>query len=133
MPLALGEAKKVTIHLNDDTSSGHDFLYREIFTFLFDHGVAGATLLRPDAGFGSHHQAHAQHGDSAAGQHLPIRIEFIESPERVEALLPALCALVTDGLIEAHDTVILRSQAGSAAGPGPSTGSSAGSCGRGAS
>src|ERR1700704_690096 len=110
MALPLGDAKKVTIHLNDDTSSAQDFLYREIFTFLFERGVAGATLLRPEAGFGSHHQRHLQHGDASEGQHLPVRIEFIDSIERVEALLPELCTLVTDGLIEAHDTVIIRSQ-----------------------
>jgi PII-like signaling protein len=114
MALALGEAKKVTIHLNEDTSSAEDFLYREIFAFLFERGVAGATLLRPEAGFGSHHQRHLQHGDAIEGQHLPVRIEFIESVERVDALLPELCALVTDGLIEAHDTVIVRSQVASA-------------------
>lgn len=110
MALALGDAKKVTIHLNDDTSSAQDFLYREIFTFLFERGVAGATLLRPEAGFGSHHQRHLLHGDAIEGQHLPVRIEFIDSIDRVQALLPELCALVTDGLIEAHDTVIVRSQ-----------------------
>ena len=114
MPLAPGDAKKVTIHLNDDTSAGRDFLYREIFAFLFERGVAGATLLRPEAGFGSHHQRHVQHGDAVEGQHLPVRIEFIETPARVDALLPELCSLVTDGLIEAHDTIIIRSNVESA-------------------
>ena len=109
MALTLGAAKKVTIHLNDDTSSGQDFLYREIFTFLFERGVAGATLLRPDASFGSRHQTHVIHGGPGEGQHLPIRIEFIESPSRVNEILPELCALVTDGLVEAQDTVIHRS------------------------
>ena len=109
MALPLGDAKKVTIHLNDDTISGRNFLYREIFTFLFERGVAGATLIRPEASFGSHHQPHMQHGDTIASQHLPVRIEFIESPGRVAALLPELCALVTDGLIEAQDTVVVRS------------------------
>ena len=32
--LAPGTAMKVTIHLNEDTTSRHDFLYNEIFSFF---------------------------------------------------------------------------------------------------
>ena len=106
--LAPGLAKKVTIHLNEDTSARHDFLYNEIFSFLREQGVAGATMLRPQAGFGSHHRVHSTDGDTAEREHLPVRIEFIESKEAAEALLPALCALITDGLIEVQDTTILK-------------------------
>lgn len=103
-----GPAKKVTIHLNEDTSSGHDFLYREIFNFLMEHGVAGASLIRPNAGFGSHHRLHSQAGAGVEGHHLPVRIEFIESAEKFNQILPDLCRLTSDGLIEAQDTIILK-------------------------
>ena len=103
--LSPGPARKVIIHLNEDTSAAHDFLYNEIFAFLQERGVAGATMIRPQAGFGSHHRVHSVDGDS---EHLPIRIEFIERKEAVDALLPALCAMITDGLIEVQDTTILR-------------------------
>jgi len=106
--LKLGPAKKVTIHLNEDTSSSRDYIYREIFSFLLDQGVAGATLIRPDAGFGPHHRVHSQDGEGVAGQHLPVRIEFIETKERFEAILPELYRLTTDGLIEAQETTILK-------------------------
>lgn len=106
--LALGPAKKVTIHLNEDTSSSRDFVYREIFEFLLERGVAGASLIRPAAGFGRHHRIHSQEGDGVEAQHLPVRIEFVESQERLDAILPELCRLTIDGLIEAHDTTILK-------------------------
>lgn len=106
--LAPGPAKKVTIHLNVDTSSHSDFLSNEILSLLFEHGVAGATVTRPEAGFGSHHQMHAQGGGIDADRHMPIRIEFIESQANVEALLPRLEKLLIDGVIEAHDTTILK-------------------------
>jgi PII-like signaling protein len=106
--LAPGLARKVTIHLNEDTSAGHDFLYRELFNFLRERGVAGATLMRPQAGFGSHHRMHSSEGDGEAGEHLPVRIEFIETNEAAEALLPSLCELITDGLIEVQETTILK-------------------------
>lgn len=107
-----GPAKKVTIHLNEDTASTEDFLYNEIFSFLLKRGIAGASLLRPDAGFGSHHRVHQAQVGHEGGEHMPVRIEFIESSENVASLLPELCEMLTDGLIEAHDTTVYKSAAG---------------------
>jgi PII-like signaling protein len=109
--LSPGPAKKVTIHLNEDTSAGHDFLYKEIFSLLYERGVAGASLIRPQAGFGFHHRVHDPEGGSASGEHLPVRIEFMDSREMVDSLLPALYLLITDGLIEWQETTILKSVA----------------------
>jgi PII-like signaling protein len=103
-----GLAKKITIHLNEDTSARHDFLYREIFTFLRDRGVAGATLIRPAAGFRSHHESIPTEAGETERQH-PVTIEFIETAQAADALLPALCSLITDGMIEAHDTTVIKS------------------------
>jgi PII-like signaling protein len=106
--LAPGPCKRVTIHLNADTSSEHDFLFRDILTFLLEQGVAGATLIRPEAGFGSHHTLHNQQADGVAGLHLPVRIEFLESAEKLAEILPELFQMVDDGVIEVHDTTILK-------------------------
>lgn len=106
--LNIGPARKVSIYLNEDTVAETDFLYNQIFSFLFAKGVAGATLLRPQAGFGSHHRVHdAEHGRAASG-HMPVRIEFVESIDTVDRLMPELCDLVSDGLIEAQDTVVYK-------------------------
>ena len=109
--LNTGPAKKVTIHLNEDTSARKDFLYNEIFAFLVDRGVAGASLIRPEFGFGSHHRIHRNHAPGTTGEHLPVRIEFIDSAEKVASLMPELCEILSDGLIEAHDTVVYRAVA----------------------
>ena len=106
--LTRGPAKKVTIHLNEDTSSGEGYTYERVFAFLMSQGVSGATLMRPEQGFGAHHQRHSREGHGAEGRHLPVRIEFVERSETVDAILPSLCALVKDGLIEAHDTTIIQ-------------------------
>ncbi len=103
-----GPAKKVTIHLNEDTGSRSDFLSNEIIALLLKQGVAGATVLRPEAGFGAHHRIHSGERGSDSAQHMPLRIEFIDTEQNVEKFLPALQELVTDGLIEVQDTVILK-------------------------
>jgi PII-like signaling protein len=107
-----GPAKKITIHLNEDTSSRSDYLSHEILSLLLKQGVAGATVLRPEAGFGSHHRIHTQEGGADTAQHMPLRIEFIDTERNVAILLPLLQELVTDGLIEAQDTVILKAASG---------------------
>ena len=106
--LTPGPARKLTIHLNDDTGTGSGFIYEQVFAFLFARGVAGATLLRPQAGFGEHHHRHSQEGHGAEHRHLPVQIQFVEKAEIVDELLPSLCELVLDGVIEMHDTVILK-------------------------
>ena len=40
---------------------------------------------------------------------MPIRIEFIDSAEKVEEVLPALYEMVSDGLIEVQDTTVVKS------------------------
>ena len=113
--LSRGAAKKVTIYLNEDTAAPHGPLHQAIVQFLISKSVAGATLIRAHSGFGAHHQIHSPDMEARA-EHLPVRIEFIETAERVERLLPTLYDMVTDGLIEVQDTTILKS----APGPEPS-------------
>ena len=104
--LTLGPAQRVVIHLNEDAASEGDFLYLEIISLLYAEGVSGATVLRGHAGFGAHHRIHTHGAPGSGGEHLPIRVEFIESAETVAALMPKLINLVTDGMIEVEATRI---------------------------
>lgn len=110
--LVPGPAKKITIHFNEDTSSRTDYLSHEILALLLKRGVAGATVLRPEAGFGAHHRIHTQEGGIDTNRHMPLRIEFIDTEQNLAVLLPLLRNLVTDGLIESQDTVILHAAIG---------------------
>jgi len=106
--LPKGNAKKVTIYLNQDTRAHVDALWSSILAFLRHKHVAGATLIRADAGFGSHEQFHNPQSEYVAG-HCGVRIEFIERPERVDELLPTLYDMVTDGLIAVQEVTVVKS------------------------
>lgn len=41
-------------------------------------------------------------------EHLPVRIEFVDTPEKVEELLPTLYDMVTDGMIDVQDTTVVK-------------------------
>ena len=104
--LTPGPAQRVVINLNEDAASEGDYLHVEIVSFLFAEGVAGATVLRGHSGFGSHHRIHTQGAPGSSGEHLPIRVEFLESAQVIDALMPKLIELVTDGVIEVQATSI---------------------------
>jgi PII-like signaling protein len=106
--LPLGPATKVTIYLNRDTGSSNGFLHDEILQYLQKNGVRGATVLRPYAGFGVHGRLHKEDAGDVAGLHLPIVICFIETAEKIDVILPQMLEMVTDGLVEAHPTEILK-------------------------
>jgi PII-like signaling protein len=105
--LTKGPAKKVTIFINEDTQHHMTALHDSIMTFLMHKGVAGATATRAYSGFGSHQMLHTPKIEVMA-QHLPIRIEFVETREKVDEILPALYEMVSDGLIEAQDTTVVK-------------------------
>src|SRR5690348_1803076 len=102
-----GPAKKVTIYVNEDTQHHMTALHDSIMTFLLHHGVTGATATRAFSGFGSHQMLHTPQME-ALSFHLPIRIEFVETAEKVEEVLPTLYEMVTDGLIEVQDTTVVK-------------------------
>ncbi len=106
--LTPGPAQRVVIYLNDDAASEADYLHLEIVSFLFSNGISGATVLRGYAGFGAHHRLHTQGAPGSSGKHLPIRVEFLESAETVEQLMPKLIELVSDGMIEVQATSIVH-------------------------
>jgi len=105
--LSKGPAKKVTIYVNEDTQHHLTPLHDSIMTFLLHKGVSGATATRAYSGFGSHQTLHTPKIEVMA-EHLPIRIEFVETPEKVEEVLPTLYEMVSDGLIEVQDTTVVR-------------------------
>jgi len=105
--LTKGPAKKVTIFINEDTQHHLTALHDSLMTFLMHKGISGATATRAFSGFGSHHMLHTPKVEVLA-QHLPIRIEFVETSDKVDELLPTLYEMVTDGLIEVQDTTVVK-------------------------
>jgi PII-like signaling protein len=105
--LSRGPAKKVTIFVNEDAQHHMTPLHDAVMTYLMHKGVTGATATRAFSGFGSHHLLHTPQVEALA-QHLPIRIEFGETPEKVDEVLPILYEMVSDGLIEVQDTTVIK-------------------------
>jgi PII-like signaling protein len=102
-----GAAKKVCVYVGEDQQYHGHTVYAAILDFLFYRGVSGATIVRGIAGFGADHHIHTTRLVELS-ENLPVKIEFIETAERVDELLPKLQELAGSGLIEVQDTTVVK-------------------------
>jgi PII-like signaling protein len=113
-----GEARRVTIYVgSQDTWHGQN-LAAAIVERCRALGLAGATLTRGIMGFGKNSRIHRAHLLGLSDD-LPERIEVVDNPERIEALLPALDEMIGGGLIIVEEVRVVRYAAASAPPSGP--------------
>lgn len=82
-------------------------LYRAIVLKAREMGLAGATVLRGPMGFGANSRMHTAKLLELSTD-LPIIVEIVDSPTKIQALLPFLDEAVTEGLITIEDVRILK-------------------------
>jgi PII-like signaling protein len=105
--LSAGKAVKVSIYLSEGSKHHGVPTYSSVLDFLFYRGVSGATVLKGIAGFGADHHMHSA-SVVEISDHLPLKIEFIESREKVTELLGKLEELVGTGMIEIQETFVAK-------------------------
>jgi len=105
--LNTGPAKKVTVYVMEGQTYHGTACYAAILDYLFFRGISDATVVRGVAGFGTDHKLHTSRLVDLADQ-MPIKIEFLESPDRVQEVLPKLTEMACHGIIEVHDTNVIR-------------------------
>jgi PII-like signaling protein len=103
----LGKALKVSIYIADGETYHGAARSSTLLDFLFYRGVSGAIALKGVAGFGADHHMHTA-SVVAVSDRLPIKIEFIETPAKVEELLPKLRELCGTGMIEVQETTVVK-------------------------
>ena len=100
-----GKAKRVRVYLKESDVIARKHAPLAILAFLQREGAAGAIVLRGTAGFGS-----SGHIDDDAipelAPHLPVIVEWVDQPERVQRVMPRLREFVGHGLITTEDVEI---------------------------
>lgn len=105
--LSPGKAVKVTVYLSEGAKHHGVPAYSSILDFLFYRGVAGATVTKGIAGFGADHHMHASSTVEIADR-LPLKIEFIDTQEKVDSILGKLEELAGTGLVEIQETTVAK-------------------------
>ena len=105
--LKAGKAVKVSIYVSEGSKHHGMPAYSSILDFLFYQGVSGATVIKGIAGFGADHHMHSA-SIVEISDHIPLKIEFVESPEKVNEILGKLEELAGTGMIEVQETTVAK-------------------------
>lgn len=92
------QGKRIRIFIGEAQEWQGKPLYRAILELAQQHGAAGATVTRGIEGFGPEHHLSTDRLPDLA-ENLPLMIDIIDAPDRVEALLPLLDAVVQQGIM----------------------------------
>lgn len=102
-----GVLLRVFIGESDREKGGDRPLYEAIVLRAREAHLAGATVLRGPMGFGRHSRMHAAKLLDLSTD-LPIVIEIVDAEEKINAFLPVVDELVTEGLVTLEAVRVLK-------------------------
>ncbi|MCC7241879.1 MAG: DUF190 domain-containing protein [Acidobacteria bacterium] len=102
-----GVLLRIFIGESDKEPGGDRPLYEAIVRRAREAHLAGATVLRGPMGFGRHSRVHTAKLLELSTD-LPVLIEIVDSEDKVDAFLPTVDELVTEGLVTLEAVRIVR-------------------------
>ena len=78
-----------------------------LLAMLLREGAAGATAFKGVESFGVHGKIHTLRLADVVSP-LPVVVEWVDTPERVERLLPRVCEMVAEGLVTVEPVQIVK-------------------------
>lgn len=106
-----GEQILVRVFIGESDRCGHQPLWQALVERLRREGFAGATVIRGLGGFGAHSVLHTTHLLELSTD-LPVLIEIVDSPDRIEKLTGILDEIVQEGLVTLERVRVLKYAAG---------------------
>jgi uncharacterized protein len=102
-----GPARRLTVIVGEDDVWHHKPLYSEVVHRAHKAGLAGASVFRGLEGYGVSGRVHTSRLLSLS-EDLPVAVVIIDTAERIEAFLPQLDELVTEGVVVLDDVSVYR-------------------------
>ncbi len=100
-------ATRIVVFLSEDDRIGHRGLHEVIVQRAREEGMAGASVWRGIEGFGGSGRIRtARFPDAAAG--LPLAVELVDTPERIEAFLAVVHELAPGSLVTREPVTLAR-------------------------
>ncbi len=81
-------------------------LYEAIVALAHERGLAGATVLRGVLGFGAHSRIHTTH-ILRLSDDLPVVVEIVDRPDKIDSFLPELDGMVEEGMITLESVEVI--------------------------
>lgn len=108
-PQLNGHGVRVRAYFGERDKHAGKPLWRVLLETLRQGGASGATVSRGLAGYGAHSRIHAASLVDLSTD-LPLVLEWVDTEERVQRLLPAIEALLQGGMITTDPVTIIRYQ-----------------------
>lgn len=102
-----GPGERLTIFLGESDQHGHKPLYVEIVERAHAAGLAGATVVRGFEGFGASSRIHTAR-ILRMTEDLPIVVIIVDRVDRIDAFLPTLDDLISEGLVVRENVEIVK-------------------------
>jgi uncharacterized protein len=102
-----GGARRIRVYIGESDQWHGKALFTAIVERCRVEGFAGATVLRGIEGFGAHSRIHTAR-ILQLSEDLPVIVEIVDRPERIEQLLPMLDEMVKEGLVTIEDVHVLK-------------------------
>lgn len=100
-------ATRIVVFLSEDDRAGHRGLHEVIVQRAREEGMAGASVWRGIEGFGGSGKIRtARFPDAASG--LPLAVELVDAPERIEAFLSVVHELAPGSLVTKESVTSVR-------------------------
>jgi PII-like signaling protein len=93
-----GEGKLLRLFIGESDTWHGKPLYQAIVERVRREGMAGATVIRGIEGFGADSHLHTSR-ILRLSEDLPVVIEIVDTPERIDAIVPVLDEMVAEGML----------------------------------
>lgn len=102
-----GPGKLLRIFVGESDQWRRQPLYTAIVERAREIGLAGATVIRGIEGFGAHSRIHTMR-ILRLSEDLPVIIEIVDRADKIDAFLPILDEMVTEGLVTIENVEVLK-------------------------
>jgi CBS-domain-containing membrane protein len=99
----LNSALRLRIYINESDRWRGKSLEAALVETLRSQGISGAIVLRGAAGYGTHATLHST-AIEVLSVDLPLVVESVDTPEKIEAVLAVIDPMVREGLITVEET-----------------------------
>jgi len=103
----LGKKKILRIYIDTLDKYNRQPLWEEILKEVKKEKLAGATVLKADAGIGAFSEVHS-FKVWALAQELPLVIEIIDDKDKIENFIEHIDPMMDNGLITLVDTEVIK-------------------------
>jgi hypothetical protein len=100
------EAELLRVFVGESDKYDGKPLYEAIVYSAREVGLAGATVMRGVMGFGGHSRVHTSKV-LRLSEDLPMIIEVVDAPDKIERFLPILDTMMSEGLVTVERAKVL--------------------------